>query len=230
MRKWISMDIETLEDHRGVTCAAFAWYDEGILKTRSFAADGEKMTAAEAGAVLDACLKSVEFGFELFTWNGLSFDLKVLGDAADRRADAARLAMGPSHVDGMFHFFCQEGFAVGLAAVCKGMKLQGKLDGMSGADAPRLWREGDRAKVLAYVAQDAAIQLRVAAEVDRRRCLEWVTKKGATRKRAMERLLSVPDALKLPLADQSWMTEPWSRDKFTGWASAASSGGEERGL
>ena len=44
----------------------------------------------------------------------------------------------------MFHFFCVQGYALGLDRAAKGMGLAGKLPGMTGALAPRYWAEGRR--------------------------------------------------------------------------------------
>lgn len=229
-RRWLSLDIETLgKDSPEVTCAALAWLDDldGKPRTRAYAASARSMTPQEAGAVLDDCLRAASKGWLLFTWNGLAFDLRVLSEAAGRPGDGASLATSDFHVDGMLHFFCEHGYAVGLDAVCRGLNLPSKLDGMSGKDAPDLWLAGERERVLAYVQNDAAIQLRVAVEVENRGRIEWMTKprppKPSTRaRRELSRWLSVPCALELPEPDVEWMRggdmEPWPRSKFTGWA------------
>jgi len=201
----------------GVTCAALSWLTEDGqgMRTKTYAAAGDRMTDAEVQAFVADLARAVELRHELFTWNGLSFDFRVL---AEQAPDAARLAVCDSHLDGMFHFFCAQGYPVGVDAVCRGLGVRGKLEGVSGKDAPELWRR-DRAKALAYVAQDAVAQLTICREGMRRRGISWVTKKGATRSWNLpeELWLPVPEAAALPAPDVSWMDRPMSRDGFLAW-------------
>jgi hypothetical protein len=48
--------------------------------------------------------------------------------------------------------------------------------------------------------------------------LRWITRSGKLRSMALpEEWLTVELAGGLPEPDTSWMDEPWSSDRFTGW-------------
>ena len=79
-------------------------------------------------------------GSRVFAWNGLSFDLRWLGVAADDVPLAAEVAL--DLYDPMFQFFVQRGFLVALAKVADGLGIaETKL--MDGADAPVEWARGN---------------------------------------------------------------------------------------
>ena len=72
-------------------------------------------------------------GAMVSAWNGLSFDLRWLGAAANDVALAREVAL--ELYDPMFQFFILRGFPIGLAAVADGLGIvETKL--MHGADAP----------------------------------------------------------------------------------------------
>ena len=87
----------------------------------------------------------------------LGFDFDILAEESGMLEECRDLAV--SHVDMMFHVFCQLGYGVGLDAAARGMELAGKSKGMSGVLAPVLWAEGRREEVLEYVAQDVRTTL-----------------------------------------------------------------------
>ena len=102
-------------------------------------------------------------GYSLLTWNGLSFDFKVLAAQSGEHDVAVRLAM--DHFDIMFQILCIKGFALGLDRVCAGAGLEGKkhvvalkdgssMDHMEGKRAPELWAKGETEAVLAYLHDD----------------------------------------------------------------------------
>jgi hypothetical protein len=103
------------------------------------------------------------------------------------------------------------------------MGLPGKLEGVTGAQAPAMWKQGvwEQEKVLAYVRQDVFTTMRVYQEILKTGKLCWVTKKGTVSKWAPTlkdgRMLTVNECLELPLPDTSWMDAAWPREKFYGW-------------
>jgi hypothetical protein len=98
------------------------------------------------------------------------------------------------------------------------MNLAGKPEGMSGAVAPVLWAQGKREEFLVYVAQDVCASMDLAVACEFRGELRWIARSGKVRSVALEEgWLSAVDPLRLPLPDTSWMDEPWSRTRFTGW-------------
>jgi hypothetical protein len=118
----------------------------------------------------------------------------------------------------MFHVFCQLGHGVGLDAAARGMRIAGKPEGMSGAVAPVLWEEGKREEVLCYVAQDVRTTMELAAACEACGVFRWVARSGMTRSMPLPRgWLAVSEARELALPDTSWMTDPWPRERFTGW-------------
>jgi hypothetical protein len=148
------------------------------------------------------------------TWNGSGFDFRVLAKASGLVAECAALAW--EHVDMMFWLHCQKGYSVGLDRAARAVGT-GKLNGLSGADAPRLWAAGDFDQVLAYVAQDVRMLGAVYEGAVQARALRWTNTRGYE-SRAEGELCSVREAYQLPMPDTSWMRRPpWSREHFVGW-------------
>ena len=215
----------------GISCAAAhvsgggtrLWHPLKIVETetgqRRYAS---RMTPEECRKMAQWLCEYDANGFTIVTWNGLGFDFDVLAEEccnlewSDNVKDLAR-----NHVDVFFAMFCERGFGIGLETACKGMGIDGKLEGVSGADAPRLWTGGmdDQRKVLTYVGQDARITGRVYEEIVKAGKLNWISRTGkANYWRLPEgEVLTVSESLALPLPDTSWMSNPWKREKFAGW-------------
>lgn len=164
---------------------------------------------------MDTLLDSQSSGYTIVTHNGLGFDFDILAEESGRIKDCKKVAR--THVDMIFHIFCEKGFGVGLNAAAKAIG-ESKSEGMSGSLAPRLWKEGEHQKVLDYVAHDCRLTLDVATKSEQKGTFRWITQKG---KKAFFALpsgwLTVEDAMKLPLPDTSWMDNPWNRSKLSGW-------------
>ena len=68
------------------------------------------------------------------------------------------------------------------------------------------------------MAQDIRTTLETASACEAAGELRWVAKRGKVRCMALgEGWLSVSEALRLPLPNTSWMSDPWPRERFTGW-------------
>lgn len=230
-RKFLAFDIETAKDvpgdfadwrkHRplGICCAATVAGDAD--EVRLWHGGGgdrptERMAAVEVGELVKYLLEMTRQGYTIVTWNGLQFDFDVLAEESQLLDECRELARG--HVDMMFHVVCEKGHLLGLEATAKGMKIQGKPEGMSGLLAPELWARGEFEQVLKYVEQDARCTLQVAEACERDRKLRWITQRGKSSNMALPNgWLNVEQALKLPLPDTSWMTNPITRQKFTQW-------------
>jgi hypothetical protein len=147
----------------------------------------------------------------------LAFDIDVLAEESGMLDQCRCLAL--SHVDLMFHAFCQLGRGVGLDAAARGMGVAGKREGMTGELAPVLWAKGRREEVLRHVGQDVRTTLELARACEACGELRWVSRSGMIRSMPLPGgWLAVDDALRLPLPDTPWMTsEPWPRERFTGW-------------
>ena len=79
-------------------------------------------------------------GFTIVTWNGLGFDFDVLAEESGQMEECRQLAL--EHLDLMFHFFCKQGYPLGLSAAAAGMGVEGKTEGMDGKLAVQMWEEG----------------------------------------------------------------------------------------
>ncbi len=177
----------------------------------------ERMSPDQLAGLVDHLASAQAAGFTILTWNGLGFDFDVLAEESGQRQVCQELAW--SHVDMMFHFFCLSGFALGLDTAAQGMGLSGKTPGMHGALAPQYWQQGRYQQVLEYVAQDARTTLDLAHAVERTGRLRWRNSRGRPQFRDFpDGWLTAGEANRLPLPDVSWMRNPWSREKFTGWA------------
>ena len=230
-RKLIAFDIEIaqalpdgVEDwshHRplGISCAAtlisgepaITWYGN-----KGAGEYGDRMKPAEAQELVNYLLAQVEQGGVILTWNGLGFDFDILAEESGMVQECSELAKG--HIDMMFHVFCLKGFPLGLDKAAKGMDLAGKTPGMTGDMAPRLWQEGEYLKVLEYLQQDVQTLIELWAVVDGLRKLTWISNRGYQQRLPLPKgWVTVEEALNLPLPDNSWMSNPWPRSKFTGW-------------
>jgi len=155
------------------------------------------------------------FGFTILTWNGLGFDFDVLAEESGLHARCVVLAL--NSIDPMFQVFCTKGFPLGLDTAAKGMGLPGKTEGMHGDLAPVMWQAGEYDKVLEYVKQDVRTTFDTAIAIEQTGILCWQSKSGRGQHLYMPRLLTVQECLALPVPDQSWMSNPWARSKFTAW-------------
>ena len=174
------------------------------------------MNQSEAALLVEHLAAAVDSGYTILTWNGLGFDFDILAEESDRYDLCRELAW--DHMDMMFHIFCLKGYPLGLDTAAKGMGLTGKTPGMSGDKAPLYWSQGRRKEVLEYVAQDVQTTLLLAQAVEERHQLRWTSRSGKQQIMPVHAgWLTVRQALDLPAPDNSWMSNPWPRSKFTGW-------------
>lgn len=233
---YLAFDIETARltpegeewtDHRplGISCYALAWRSSDQIQTTvgygkqhnadNIGAPQPQMTQAECRTLVEELQQWVKAGYTLLTWNGVGFDFDILAEESGMHAACAELSL--AHIDMMFHFFCLQGYPLGLDAAAKGMGLSGKPEGMDGSQAPILWQSGEYDKVLAYVAQDVITTLEVCEAVIQRSQIRWRTRAGKPNRVTIGNWLTVSEAAKLPLPDNSWIRRPLTRERFTGW-------------
>ena len=234
-QKYIAFDIETAKEvpgddfnwrpHRplGITCIASLSDDDGEPRLwHGTDADGtpaSQMSQQDAAAFVRYLAEMSSDGSIPLTWNGLAFDYDILAEESGMTDECQRQAK--SHVDMMFHVVCEKGFPVSLANAASGMGVAGKLSGVSGLEAPALWAAGEYDKVLAYVAQDVRVTRSIASQSERSRDFRWTTRRGSLGHMPLPRgWLSVSEALRLPLPDTSWMSDPPQRNNFLAWLSA----------
>jgi hypothetical protein len=175
-----------------------------------------KMSREYACRLVSELMDWTEKGYLIFTWNGLGFDFDVLAEESNLWKECRHLAL--NHVDMMFHFFCIKGFPLKLDKAAKGMGLTGKTAGMTGDQAPILWQQGQYDQVLEYVGQDSRTTVEVARAVEKKHYLRWTSNSGRPQRVDFPNgWLTVEQALKLPLPDTSWMSNPISRNQFLAW-------------
>jgi hypothetical protein len=190
----------------------------------------DRMTPRQCSKVAYHLIALEALGYTVVSYNGLGFDFDVLAEECnDRDMYYGLRYLTKKHVDIAFAFFAEKGYMPSLANACKGMGIEGKAEGMSGAKAPEMWA-GDieqQQRVLEYVLQDARITGRLYETVIERQRLRWITRSGKARAwrpthwgvtpDGSRRLATVSEALELPEPDTSWMTDPWPRTKFSAW-------------
>ena len=205
----------------GISCAA-VYYGMGNIywypgwHTLS-APENKAMDKDETMEMEDSLFALTQFDNKVVTWNGLSFDFRVLADESGMLEECSYLAM--NHVDMMFQILCIKGYPAGLNAVAKGMGLEGKTEGMSGALAPIMWKgtDEDRKKVIEYVIQDAKTTYEVYKAIEEHKYIKWTSKSGKPQFMPIPKWLTVKECLSLPLPDTSWMTNPMKREDMYSW-------------
>ena len=100
----------------GIACAATLCGTENAPRLWHGQDDGgrpaPRMAREEAADLVNALSDFVDDGFTILTWNGLGFDFDILAEESGMPGECSRLAR--SHVDMMFHAFCDRGFPIGL--------------------------------------------------------------------------------------------------------------------
>lgn len=217
----------------GISCWAVSWIgDDGKLQVSACHgedADGKptsQLSRLEAVGLVEMLQDFVSRGYTLLTHNGCSFDFDVLAEESGLHRECCDLAM--NSVDTCFLVHCLKGFPVSLEAIARGLKLQGKTEGMDGALAPQMWAEGKYVEVLEYVAQDARATLNVAMEIESIQGLYWISKTGRRNWLYIPKLVTVKQAMRLPEPNTSWMTEPMPRSKFTAWMNQPTTQGKDQ--
>lgn len=229
--KYVSFDLEIAKilpgdfsdwkRHRplGITCAATKLDGEEPLVWFSKGENGQassRMNETDLGTLVDYLEQAADGGYQIVTWNGLGFDFNILAEESGEWERCKALAA--SHTDMMFDFFCRTGYPIALDKAAKAMGLKGKLEGVTGDQAPILWQQGKYDTVLAYVAQDAVTTLEVAKTAEARGRISWVTQRGQLKDIPLRNgWLACNKAVSLPQPDVSWMSNPVSRKEYYGW-------------
>jgi hypothetical protein len=232
--KYCSFDLEIAKEIEGpdwgpqrplgISCAATIctndaqptlWFDGHYAPAGSHY--GAQMNRDDCQELVVYLLNQCQAGFIPLTWNGLSFDFDILAEESGMHAECADLAM--HHVDMMFQVICLLGYPIGLETCLKGMELPGK-QGMTGADAPRLWKT-DPQTVLTYVSGDVTGPLRLAEMVAETKAIRWYSKHGYRMTCLIDHWLTVEECLKHPQPDTSWMSDPKPREHYYRWMEKA---------
>lgn len=230
-KEFVSYDIEILEDlpegenidlsKITPSVGAFCTDYENI----SYYEDTPHMSKETACKLVKDLQKKVDEGFVLFTWNGLHFDLQLLGLYSGMIEECGKLAL--NHVDGMFLVVSQKGFYLGLEKALIGAKMETKLhqvqlndkstfSEMNGSKAPTLWRAGEYQAVRDYLKYDVIQPLKLANHIQSTNYIRWKSNSGKDNWLKTQ-MLTVKECLKLPLPDTSWMTSAPKREDFISW-------------
>lgn len=225
--KYIGWDIEIEKDVQegtnwknirplGITCASAVADDfvEPWWGGKSESKYNSRMSPKECLEMM-LFLKSKTPEYTIVTWNGLAFDFDVAAEECLNKQLGIEMAL--NHMDIMYQFFCQNGFPVGIDAVCKGSGLPSKIEGMHGDLAPQMWRDGRYQEVIDYNIQDSRMALNVSNFIEAKHGLYWITKKGINKYKYIGNLLKVKDCSNIILPDQSWMTNPMSKEDYLNW-------------
>ncbi len=230
IKKYIALDIEVIKeipdfnkwrDHRplGISCAAtlldgeepYIWFsetEEGGIANR--------MSRKDLKHLLMYLSDLVEEGKQILTWNGLGFDFDILAEESGQWEECRTLAI--NHVDLMFQVFCLKGYPLSLDTAAKGMGMPGKLPGLTAEITRSLWNEGKYQTVFNYVAQDVTATLSLAKTILSRGYLTWTSNSGSTQSVSFPHgLMTVNEAMRLPLPDTSWIKHPINREEFYAW-------------
>ena len=173
---------------------------------------GPRMTPLQCQALVNYLTRHVRHGATLVTWNG-HFDLKVLAYECKNEEyfhKCQELAL--KMVDPMFQFLTQEGYCIGLEKAAQAMIGESKREGIHGADAPVLWKQGraEQDKVLSYVQGDVELTDRLFRQIEKQKELCWFTQAGKLRCVPFAPLYTVEECLGLSQADTPWWpNNPW---------------------
>lgn len=221
MTRWAALDLEIVKQIPdgvddwapfGISCAAVALSDS----PHALVWHGDSELGRQGSRALVAAFTAlVDDGYTLVGFNSLGFDFRCLAVESGLHDECQWLAM--QHVDLFFHLFCRLGYGPSLDRLAKGMGLPGKPEGIDGIKVPQMWAEGQRQTVVDYCVADARTTLAIVDAALFMGGVQWISKNGKPVTVDFEQWDTAVDALRIPEPDTSWMTEPWSRRKFTSW-------------
>ncbi len=230
--KLLSFDIEiskvlpefsgNLFDHAplGIACAAVAHDDlrfwQGV----------PQLSREESQGIVRDLQKLTEEGYTIVTWNGCGFDFRLLAEESGMVEECGKMAL--NHVDLMLLVTFNKGWYLGLDKALQGAGVGGKvhevvlqngeiLREMGGAQAPKLWAEGEHEAVLTYLRGDVEQTLALAKNIQKSKEIRWTSGSGRAQFVSVPKLLTVIECFDLPKPDTSWMSSPPKREDFVKW-------------
>jgi len=175
--KVIGFDLEIAEDlpedgnidwtiPLGVTCVGLAtndarWWLAGDLLDVNTENERYAERIDNVARLVDELERYCQRGYYIVTWNGMGFDFRVMAqDAKDDVGLYKRICnLAWNHIDIAFQMRVEKGYMIGLDAAAKGLGVEGKTEGMSGALAPQMWRQGLEEQVRTFVNADGPTAL-----------------------------------------------------------------------
>lgn len=206
----------------GISCAALKM--EGIDDVIFW--EGKPRMSKAACIDLMKNLRSIMNKYDLITWNGASFDFRVLAFESDFIPECGYLAL--NSIDMMLEVVFRKGHYLALDTALSGMGIGSKLhevrlnsgvliNDMSGAMAPLMWAAGEYDAVLEYLRYDVIRPLELAQKILDVGYLKWKSKKGFPQQIDIDSLVPAYQLFNLPLPDTSWMSTPPKRESFFEW-------------
>ena len=207
----------------GISCAAVAVSDSDNIR---FWSGNPRLNKNDAQALVRELSDLTEAGYSIVTWNGCSFDFRVLAEESNLLEETSQLAL--QHIDLMMMVTFTKGWFLSLQKALEGAGLPGKLkaiklsDGtvvsdMDGSKAPSLWAAGEYDAVLTYLKKDVQQELLLAQSINSSGRISWISNSGKPQYVNFPRLLTVSECFDIREPDTSWMTDPPSRNRFIDW-------------
>ena len=154
-------------------------------------------------------------GFASVTWNGSSFDFKLLYTLLN---DPNIKTLCNRHVDLCFNVFVHKGFPIKLASVACAFECENKSD--SGATAPELWASNSQ-RVIHYCQQDVIVLASVMSCIMATKSVRWISKAGKRNefRQHFDMMWPMHISSRRRVADNSWMRSGTviDKDQFVGW-------------
>lgn len=222
--------IKNWQEHApiGVSLAGFG-QDFGLNKV--FKAEPTRaMERWQLDEILDGMLEMQKAGTLFCTWNGASFDFRLMAIETGRFEDCSKLAL--AHCDLMLIAVWGKGWMVGLDKALRAHGLEGKRsavklnDGtefkeMNGGHVPRLWQSGEVDACMEYFHRDLRAEYEIAHAVQKTKRLQFLNKAMTnTHTVHVEKLWTVGEILNGAMGefpDTSWQDKPITPEQFVGW-------------
>jgi len=207
----------------GISCAALAFDDKSdVLFSQRY----PQLSKQDCQKLVKDLINYVASGYTLVTWNGCSFDFRVLAQESAIYEECGQLAL--NHVDLMLIVTFTKGWYLGLDKALRGAGVSGKvkklklsngeiLEDINGAHVPKLWKKREFSAVLTYLEGDVSKTLELVKTVQDSHVINWVSGSGNFQSVSVPRLMTVKECFDIPLPDTSWMSNPPQRKTFVEW-------------
>ncbi len=231
----VSFDLEIASDLPGgaiqkstlskidISCAALATVEPPSIKTWH---SGERLRSDDARDIVFTLLSLQSSGYRIVTWNGCSFDFRLLATQSGFPEECSYLAL--NHTDLMLCVTFSKGWYLALDKALAGAGIRGKvkrvrlsdgsvLNNMDGSLAPSLWRNGEYSAVLEYLTGDVLSLLELATHVMSHKKMRWTSNSGKSQELIFDYLPTVQECFDIQEPDVSWMSNPPARIGFVDW-------------
>lgn len=223
--KLLPEDVSDIKEYAplGISCAAVAFSDKDDV---IFWQGAPKLSIDDCKNLVGNLHSLMDEGYTLLTWNGCSFDFFVLAQESGLLEECGNIAL--NHVDLMMIVTFTKGYFLGLDKALSGAGIKGKvkkvtlsngtkLSNMNGAQAPKLWADGEHQAVLEYLRADVTQLIELAKVVAQRKSIQWKSNSGSPQSVSVNKFYLAKECFNIPQPDVTWMDNPPSRKDFTNW-------------